>query len=27
VTVLAGEEFEVDYIEVEDQETACTGPK
>jgi hydrogenase nickel incorporation protein HypA/HybF len=27
VTVLAGEEFEVDYIEVEEQETACTGPK
>ncbi len=25
VQVLAGEELEVDYIEVEQQETACTG--
>jgi hydrogenase nickel incorporation protein HypA/HybF len=27
VDVLAGEELEVDYIEVEEQETACTGPR
>ncbi len=27
VEVLAGEELEVDYIEVEEQETACTGPR
>ena len=26
VEVIAGEELEVDYIEVEDKETACTGP-
>lgn len=27
VTVLSGEELQVDYIEVEDQETACIGPR
>jgi hydrogenase nickel incorporation protein HypA/HybF len=27
VRVLAGEELEVEYIEVEDKETACTGPR
>jgi hydrogenase nickel incorporation protein HypA/HybF len=27
VEVLAGEELEVDYIEVEEQEAACTGPR
>jgi len=27
VDVVAGEELEVDYIEVEEQETACTGPR
>jgi hydrogenase nickel incorporation protein HypA/HybF len=27
VVVLAGEELEVDYIEVEDKEAACTGPR
>jgi len=27
VDVAAGEELEVDYIEVEEQETACTGPR
>jgi hydrogenase nickel incorporation protein HypA/HybF len=27
VEVVAGEELEVDYIEVEDKEAACTGPR
>ncbi len=27
VQVLAGEELEVDYIEVEDEETACIAPR
>jgi hydrogenase nickel incorporation protein HypA/HybF len=27
VEVLAGEELEVDYIEVEEQESACTAPR
>jgi hydrogenase nickel incorporation protein HypA/HybF len=27
VEVLGGEELEVDYIEVEEQEPACTGPR
>jgi hydrogenase nickel incorporation protein HypA/HybF len=27
VEVLAGQELEVDYIEVEEQEPACTGPR
>jgi hydrogenase nickel incorporation protein HypA/HybF len=27
VRVLAGEELEVDYIEVEEMETACTAPR
>jgi hydrogenase nickel incorporation protein HypA/HybF len=27
VRVLAGEELEVDYIEVEDEETACIAPR
>lgn len=27
VSVLAGEELEVDYIEVEEQEPACTAPR
>jgi hydrogenase nickel incorporation protein HypA/HybF len=27
VTVLTGEELEVDYIEVESQEAACTAPR
>jgi hydrogenase nickel incorporation protein HypA/HybF len=27
VTVLAGEELEVDYIEVEERETACIAPE
>ncbi len=27
VTVLAGEELEVEYIEVETEESACIGPK
>ncbi len=27
VTVIAGEELEVEYIEVEEQEPACTGPR
>jgi hydrogenase nickel incorporation protein HypA/HybF len=27
VEVAAGEELEVDYIEVEEQETACTAPR
>ncbi len=26
VEVIAGEELEVDYIEVQEKETACTGP-
>ncbi len=27
VTVIAGEELEVEYIEVKEQEPACTGPR
>jgi hydrogenase nickel incorporation protein HypA/HybF len=27
VAVIAGEELEVEYIEVEEQEPACTGPR
>jgi hydrogenase nickel incorporation protein HypA/HybF len=27
VTVIAGEELEIDYIEVEEEETACIGPR
>jgi len=27
VTVVSGEELEVDYIEVEEQEAACTAPR